>query len=83
MKLDLNNELSEYIKLIRFKNKKSQEEMANLLNISRNTYSIWENNPIKLSLDTLIEIGTVLNEEILIFFNQYVAKSNSQNQETG
>ena len=74
MKLNLNHELSEYIKLIRFKNKKSQEDMGNSLKVSRNTYSIWENNPIKLSLDTLIEIGTILETDILIFFNEYVAK---------
>lgn len=81
MKLDLNYELSEYIKLIRFKKKKSQEDLANSLRISRNTYSIWENNPIKLSLDTLIEIGIVLDVDMLIFFNQYVAKSNSRNND--
>lgn len=74
MKLNLNHELSEYIKLIRFKNKKSQEEMASLLNVSRNTYSIWENNPVKLSLDTLVMIGASINEDILIFFDEYVAK---------
>ncbi len=82
MKLDLNHELSEYIKLIRFKHKKSQEDMSILLKISRNTYSIWENNPIKLSLDTLIEIGIALDEDILIFFNEYVAKCNSTNEYT-
>lgn len=77
MKLDLNHELSEYIKLIRFKAKKSQEDMANSLGIVRNTYSIWENNPTKLSLDTIIEIGLILDNDILIFFNEYVAKCNS------
>lgn len=78
MDINLNQELSEYIKLLRFKAKKSQDEMANSLNISRNTYSIWENNPIKLNLDKLIEIGELLNENILIFFNKYVAKCNMQ-----
>lgn len=77
MKLDLNHELSEYIKLMRFKNKKSQEDMSNSLKVSRNTYSIWENNPVKLSLDTLISIGIAMKEDILIFFNEYVAKCNS------
>lgn len=73
MSNDLNKELSEYIKLIRFKSKKSQDEMSRELGISRNTYSIWENNPIKLSLDVLIQIGEVIGEDILIFFNEYVA----------
>ena len=73
---NLNQELSDYIKLLRFKSKKSQEEVANELNISRNTYLNWESNPTKLNLDTLDRIGNVLNVDIFIFFNQYVAKSN-------
>lgn len=79
MKKNLNDSLSDYIKLIRFKSKKSQEDVAKELNISRNTYSIWENNPVQLKLDTLIEIGTILNNDIIIFFNQYVAECNKEN----
>lgn len=79
MKKNLNESLSDYIKLIRFKSKKSQEDVAKELNISRNTYSIWENNPVQLKLDTLIEIGTILNNDIIIFFNQYVAECNEEN----
>lgn len=79
MRKDLNDSLSDYIKLIRFKSKKSQEDVAKELNISRNTYSIWENNPVQLKLDTLIEIGTILNNDIIIFFNQYVADCNKEN----
>lgn len=73
---NINSELSDYIKLIRFKHKKSQEDMAKALSVSRNTYSIWENNPISLSLETLIKIGEVINEDMVIFFKEYVAKSN-------
>ncbi len=79
MRKNLNDSLSDYIKLIRFKSKKSQEDVAKELNISRNTYSIWENNPVQLKLDTLIEIGTILNNDIIIFFNQYVAECNKEN----
>jgi len=80
MKKNLNDSLSDYIKLIRFKSKKSQEDVAKELNISRNTYSIWENNPVQLKLDTLIEIGTILNNDIIIFFNQYVAECNKESR---
>lgn len=76
MFLNLNQELSDHIKLLRFKSKMNQEETATRLNISRNTYISWENNPIALSLDTLIKIGNVFNEDIIIFFKEYVAKSN-------
>ena len=74
---NLNQELSDYIKLLRFKSKMNQEETATKLNISRNTYISWENNPITLSLDTLIKIGNVFNADITIFFKEYVAKSNN------
>ena len=73
---DLNNNLSDYIKLLRFKSKLSQEEVAEKLDISRNTYNNWENNPIQLNLETLDKIGIVLNSDIFIFFTEYVAKSN-------
>ena len=77
MEKDLNFELSEYIKLLRFKAKLNQEEVAKWLNITRQAYSSWENNPIKLDVETLLKIGNALNEEnILNFFNLYVAKSN-------
>lgn len=82
MKNKLNNELSEYIKLCRFKKKLSQLDISNKLNISRQAYANWENNPIKLDLDKLIDIGNAIGEDILIFFNNYIAKSN-KNKEQG
>ncbi len=75
---NMNQELSDYIKLIRFKNKKSQDEVAKMLEISRNTYNFWENNPVTLSLDVLKKIFDVFDEDVLIFFEQYVAKSNNK-----
>ena len=76
MKEQLNHDLSEYLKLIRFKKKISQEAISEKLNITRQCYTNWENNPIKLDLGQLIEIGTVMDEDILIFFDTYIAKSN-------
>ena len=76
IKQEFNEELSDYIRLLRLKYRKSQEDMANLLGITRNSYSKWERNPISLSLETLLKIGDVLDENILIFFQNYVAKSN-------
>ncbi len=74
----LNDDLSEYLKLLRFKSKKSQEDVAKELDISRNTYTTWENNPMSLSIDTLNKITNVFGEDIIIFFKQYVAKSNNK-----
>ena len=77
---NLNQELSDYLKLIRFKRKMSQDEVAEKLCVSRNTYGTWENNPVSLSLDTLIKICNVFNEDIIYFFKQYVAKSNNKEE---
>ena len=73
----LNEELSDYIKLQRFKKKLSQEEVATRLKVSRNTYSTWENSPTKIDLETLQKISNAIGEDLLIFFDQYVAKRNS------
>lgn len=73
----INKELSDFIRLLRLKYRKSQEDMGNLLGVTRNTYSIWERDPIKLSIETLMDIGRVLNEDIFIFFEKYIAKCNN------
>lgn len=75
-KMTLNQELSDYIRLMRLKYRKSQEDMGELLKVSRNTYSKWEREPIKLSLETLMDIARVVNEDIFIFFQDNVAKRN-------
>lgn len=48
MNEDLNYELSEHIKYLRFKSEMNQECIAKKLKVSRNTYSIWENNSNKI-----------------------------------
>ncbi len=73
---NINSELSDYIKLMRFKKKMSQDDVAEILKISRNTYGTWENNPITLSLETLVKVFAVFDEDILYFFKSQVAKSN-------
>lgn len=78
---NINSELSDYIKLMRFKKKMSQDDVAEILKISRNTYGTWENNPIALSLETLVKVFAVFDENILYFFKTQVAKSNSNERE--
>lgn len=73
MKEKLNYELSEHLKLCRFKKKLTQDDIAKKLNTTRQTYSQWENNPIKLDLDKLLDIGKVMNEDMIIFFKNYIA----------
>lgn len=69
----LNEELSDYIKLQRFKKKLSQEDVAARLQVSRNTYSTWENSPTRVDIETLQKISAAIGEDLLIFFNNYVA----------
>ena len=72
MQEKVNKSLSDYLKLIRFKKKKSQLDIAKILGVSRNTYSIWENNPINLKLNTLIEISSAMEEDVLSYFNELI-----------
>lgn len=64
----INSDLSDYLKLLRFKSKKSQEEVAKGLDVSRNTYAILEYNPISLSLDILNRITNFFDNDITNFF---------------
>lgn len=73
---ELNEKLSIYLKMLRVKHSLSQEAIADKLGITRQCYTLWESKPIKLDLDQLIKIGNAMEEDILIFFNDYAAKSN-------
>lgn len=78
MKSNLNQELSSYLKLLRFKSKVSQEEISKRLGVTRQTYSNWERKPIKLDLEDLVKIGDAIGEDVLIFFDSYVAERNTR-----
>lgn len=71
---EVNSQLSDYIRLMRQKHKLSQEELATKLNVTRQCYQNWEYNPTKLSLDQLIQIGAILGENILLFFDSLSCK---------
>ena len=60
--------LSDEIQLHRFKSKKSQEDCANLLNISIPTYRELEYNPNKLSLEQSLKLSDFLEWNIFEFF---------------
>ncbi len=61
-------ELSELIKLLRFKKKKTQEECAKALGISIPTYKNIEDNPNKLNIDQAIKLSEFMDYNILQFF---------------
>ena len=62
------NSLSEEIKLQRFKQKKSQEDCAKLLEISVPTYREYEYHPNKLSLEQAFMLSEYLNWNLFEFF---------------
>jgi len=66
-------ETKNYLKSIRVRRNMKQEEVADLLSVSRQTYLDYENNPLQISLDILYKIIEILNgnfEEFLIAMKQ-------------
>lgn len=55
---------SNIIKSIRNKYGLTQDDMAKMLDITRQSYNSLENNPTKASLDKIYNIFKLLNEEI-------------------
>ena len=60
--------LSEELKLQRFKQKKSQEDCAKLLEVSVPTYREYEYHPNKLSLEQAFMLSEYLNWNMFEFF---------------
>lgn len=75
MTIDEKNILTEQIKMLRFKRKKTQEACAKALDISIPTYKNIENNPNKLTLDQLINLSDFLNYNFLQFFLNYILQN--------
>lgn len=59
--------ISDELKLQRFKNKITQEDMAEALKITRRTYMTLENNPEKINLAQSFIISEVLNWNLCNF----------------
>ena len=60
------------LKSLRGKKLKTQQEVADMLKVSRQTYNIYESSVLNLDLDTCIKILKVLNaneQEATEFFN--------------
>lgn len=64
--------LNRALKSLRCKKLKTQQEVADLLNVSRQTYNNYESSVLSLDLDTCLNILKVLDtneQEIDEFFN--------------
>lgn len=63
---------SNLLKSYRGRRLKSQKDVAKLLNVTRQTYTNWENNPISVETNVLFNILLVLEvdeSEVHDFFN--------------
>ncbi len=63
---------TEAIKSFRGKRLKTQDDISNILNVSRQAYCTYENNPLQCELDLIFKILNSLNvseEEFEYFLN--------------
>lgn len=66
------------LKELRARNDLTQSDMANKLGISRQRYIEIERNPIKASLERMLNVANILGVEIAdIFLPGYIANSNA------
>lgn len=62
----------ELLKSYRGKRLKSQEDVAKVLNVTRQTYTVWENNPLEVETNLLFDILKAIDvdeQEAHDFFN--------------
>jgi transcriptional regulator with XRE-family HTH domain len=64
----------DYIRIIRLEKGYSQYHMANLLEISQNSYCLLENGQTKFSLDRIIEISVIFQVSPRQFLADYFNK---------
>ena len=68
-------ELSDEIKLQRFKTKKTQDDCAKMLGISIPTYKNLEDNPNRMDLDQAIKLFTYIEFDLSDIFLRYVLQN--------
>ena len=68
-------ELSQEIKVQRFKTKKTQEDCARVLGISIPTYKNLEDNPNRMDLDQAIKLFNYIDFDLSDIFLKYILQS--------
>lgn len=76
----INNELIEKLKLLRFKSKLSQEDVAKMLSISRNSYNNYENHPLKITLEILLKLSNIFEYDLYNFFYSVCCNKQQNNK---
>lgn len=74
-------EITEYLKLERFKKKVSQDKIAEFIGISGNTYRSYENNPETITLDVGVKISEFLDCNVFQFFLDSVLQSATEEKQ--
>ena len=69
------NDISNKIKGYRMMSAMTQEDVAKKLNIRRERYVYWENNPDKINLEKLTLIAHAINTNVVNFFDTDFTKS--------
>lgn len=67
--------ISEKLKGLRAENCLSQEQVAEKLNIHRETFRKYENNPLTMNIGLFIEMLEIYGSNPLIFFEKTMANS--------
>ncbi len=67
--------LSENIKKYRKENKMSQDELADKLNVSRQSVSLWENGQTQPTIDNIIALANIFNVTANDLFGDDIKKT--------
>jgi transcriptional regulator with XRE-family HTH domain len=63
--------LSRTLKTLRLKNRLTQQQVANLLNVDRSTYTYYETGKIKPDVDTLIKLCCIFDTSLETLTGDY------------
>ncbi len=69
------------IELQRFKQKKTQQNCADVLGVSLVTYRMYEKNPDKMSINQALTLGNYLKWNLFDFFFNSIIKKTVEREE--
>lgn len=64
--------LGQNLRKLRSKTKYSQQDIADLLKIDRNTYANWENEKNDLKSEFIPKLANIFNVEIAVLFEEEI-----------
>lgn len=70
----LNDIISKKLKGLRAENSMTLDDVAKHLNIHRETLRRYENNPLKMDMDTYVKLLNLYKKDVSIFFEEVYGK---------